>query len=63
MLSRESEGDKLMKRAAHLCRPSLLELRVKADWNNAAPLYEKAVNTYQVQRDSGGEQEVREWSR
>eukprot|EP00210_Caulerpa_lentillifera_P007886 g7527.t1 len=44
--SKESEADKLMKKAMNFCKPSVWELRLKPDWNSAIPLYEQAANTY-----------------
>lgn len=48
MKNKEAEGDKLMKKAVNLCKPSLLELRVKPDWSASAPLYEQAMIAYKV---------------
>ena len=43
-----SEGDKQMKAATKLCQPSLLAMRLAADWEAATPLYEKAALNYKV---------------
>ena len=41
-----SEGDKQMKAATKLCQPSLLAMRMTADWEAATPLFEKAALNY-----------------
>ena len=43
-----SEGDKQMKAAHKLCQPSVLSLRLSADWDQATPLYERAALNYKV---------------
>ncbi len=43
-----SEGDKQMKAANKLCQPSLLAMRLAADWEAATPLFEKAALNYKV---------------
>ncbi len=43
-----SEGDKQMKAAIKLCQPSLLAMRLAADWEAATPLFEKAALNFKV---------------
>ena len=43
-----SEGDKQMKAATKLCQPSLLAMRLAADWDAATPLFEKAALNFKV---------------
>ena len=38
-----AEGDKLMKQANKLSAPALLAMRMRGDWEQATPLYEKAA--------------------
>jgi hypothetical protein len=42
------EADKLMKKANKLWAPSLLDMRLKPDWEGAAPLFEKAALAFRV---------------
>ena len=42
------EADKLMKKANKAWAPSLLDFRLKPDWEEAAPLFEKAALCYRV---------------
>lgn len=42
------EAEKLLKQANKLWAPSLLDLRLKPDWEGAAPLYEKAALAFRV---------------
>lgn len=42
------EAEKLMKKANKLWQPSLLDLRLKPDWEAAAPLFEKAALAFKV---------------
>lgn len=44
----EADADKLMKQAKKLSEPSLLTMRLKGDWEQATPLYEKAAGLYRV---------------
>lgn len=44
----EKTADKLMKQAEKSLRPSVLSMRVKPDWDEAFPLFEKAALQYQV---------------
>ena len=44
----EAEADKLVKQANKLSSPALLTLRLKGDWEQATPLYEKAAGLYRV---------------
>lgn len=44
----EKEADKMIKEAKGLCQPSVFNLRLKADWEQATPLYEKAALIYKV---------------
>jgi len=48
MQNKEADGDKLIQKAEALCKPSLISLRLKPDWLNAAPLYEQALNAYKA---------------
>jgi len=43
-----ADADKLMKQANKLCDPSFFSLRIKADWEQAQPIYEKAAKSYKV---------------
>ena len=47
-MASSAEADKLMKQAQKLCDPSFLSMRIKADWEQAQPLFEKAAKTYKV---------------
>lgn len=42
------EADKLMSKANKHWSPSLLDFRLKPDWEGAAPLFEKAAMLYKV---------------
>lgn len=42
------EAEKLMKKANKYWSPSVLDFRLKPDWESAAPLYEKAALCYKV---------------
>ena len=42
------EADKLMKQARKLSSPSMLSLRMRGDWEQATPLFEKAGAQYKV---------------
>lgn len=44
------EADKLMSKANKYWAPSLLDFRLKPDWEAAAPLFEKAALLYKVRR-------------
>ena len=44
----ESEGDKLWKSAKKLTSPSLMSFRMKSDWEQAGPLYDKAALCFRV---------------
>lgn len=46
--SLEKEAKDLLKKAKALTGPSLLELRFKPDWEQAAPLLDKAALMYKV---------------
>lgn len=41
-------GDKQIRAADKLTQPSILAMRLKADWDQATPLYEKAALNYKV---------------
>lgn len=43
-----TEADKLMKKANKYWQPSLMDFRLKPDWEAAAPLFEKAALLYKV---------------
>jgi hypothetical protein len=45
---KEKEADKLLKKANKETVPSLLDFRFSADWEQAAPLYERAALIYRV---------------
>lgn len=40
MSQKEAEGDKYYKKAEKLVKPSMMSMRIKADWDQAGPLYE-----------------------
>ena len=44
----EQEADKLMKKAKKLLGPSILDLRMRPDWEAASPFLEKAALLYKV---------------
>ena len=44
-----ADADKLMKQANKHCDPSFLSMRIKADWEQAQPLYERAAKMYKVE--------------
>ena len=44
-----AEADKLMKQARKLSSPSMLGLRMRGDWEQATPLFERAGTQYKVQ--------------
>lgn len=44
----EAEGDKLWKAAKKYTSPSVLSFRMKSDWEQAGPLYEKAATCFRV---------------
>lgn len=46
MAGKLEEAEKLMKKANKLWAPSILDLRMRPDWEAAAPLYEKAAVAY-----------------
>ena len=46
--AKAEEAEKLMKKANKLYAPSLLDMRLKPDWEGAAPLFEKAALSYKV---------------
>ena len=43
-----ADADKLMKKANKHCDPSFFSMRIKADWEQAQPLYERAAKIYKV---------------
>ena len=43
-----ADADKLMKQANKHCDPSFFSMRIKADWEQAQPLYERAAKIYKV---------------
>ena len=45
---RRGEADKLLKEANKLRNPSFLGFRVKGDWTQATPLFERAALLYRV---------------
>jgi hypothetical protein len=45
---RLEEAEKLLKKANKLWSPSLLDLRLKPDWEAAAPLYERAALAFKA---------------
>jgi hypothetical protein len=47
-----TEADQLMKKANKYWQPSLMDFRLKPDWEAAAPLFEKAALLYKVRRGS-----------
>jgi hypothetical protein len=47
----EKEADGLMKKAEKLLRPSVMAMRMKPDWDDAIPLFEKAAQQYKVLDD------------
>ena len=44
----EAEGDKLCAQAHKLVNPSLLSFRLKGNWEEATPIFEKAGACYKV---------------
>lgn len=44
----QGEAEKLWKEAEKLTSPSLLSFRLKSDWEQAGPLYEKAAGFFRV---------------
>ena len=48
IMADEKTADKLMKQAEKLLRPSIASFRMKPDWDQAFPLFEKAALQYQV---------------
>ena len=44
----EAEGDNLWKAAKKYTSPSVLSFRMKSDWEQAGPLYEKAATCFRV---------------
>ena len=44
----EKAADKLMKQAEKSLRPSVMSMRLKPDWDDALPLFEKAALQYRV---------------
>jgi hypothetical protein len=42
------EAEKLMKKANKYWSPSVLDFRLKPDWEAAGPLFEKAALAYKV---------------
>jgi hypothetical protein len=51
MADKEAEADKLMKKAMKEINPSLLDFRLKPDWEAAAPNFDRAAMLYKA---SGG---------
>lgn len=45
---KEKEADKLMKKGQKEVSPSLLDFRLKPDWEQAAPKFEEAAKLYKV---------------
>lgn len=45
---KQLEADALMKKGSKLWAPSLLDFRLKPDWEAAAPLFERAALLYKV---------------
>lgn len=43
-----AEADKLMKKANKHCDPSFFSMRIKADWEQAQPMYERAAKIYKA---------------
>ena len=43
-----ADADKLMKKANKHCDPSFFSMRIKADWEQAQPMYERAAKMYKV---------------
>ena len=43
-----ADADKLMKKANKYCDPSFFSMRIKADWEQAQPMYERAAKIYKV---------------
>lgn len=43
-----ADADKLMKQANKHCDPSFFSMRIKADWEQAQPLYERAAKMYKA---------------
>jgi len=46
--SRRGEAQKLLRDANKLANPSFLGIRMKGDWINATPLYERAATLFRV---------------
>ena len=42
------DADKLFKEASKLISPSVISFRLKADWETAAPLFERAATIYKA---------------
>ena len=47
---RPGGGSEDFDKAEKLCKPSMLSMRMKADWESATPLYEKAATSFRVRR-------------
>lgn len=47
-----ADADKLMKKANKHCDPSFFSMRIKADWEQAQPMYERAAKMYKVDIDA-----------
>ena len=56
-----AEADKLMKQADKHCNPSFFSMRIKGDWEQATPLYERAAKLYKVSSTFGGLLTVHYW--
>ena len=50
MAGKLDEADKLMQKANKLWQPSIRDMRLKPDWESAAPLFETAAVAYTVRR-------------
>lgn len=50
MVDRLKEAEKLCKEATKLTTPSLLSFRLKGEWEQATPLWERAAMLYRVSR-------------
>ena len=44
----EKAADKLVKQAEKCLQPSVMNMRLKPDWDEAYPLFEKAAVQYRV---------------
>ena len=57
-----ADADKAWKAASKLTSASFLSFRLKSDWEQAAPLYEKAANSYRVSNISTHDRFADQWT-